>query len=123
MGPLETWHPPRRAPPSQRHAVKTVEEPKSPCRCKTCGARPRPRPQHPQYCERTCWAILPTATRIRSGKAMTSDDGTTKSESTPKAASTTKSESTPKAASTPSQGASEAEGKAPSNYSRGEKQK
>jgi hypothetical protein len=54
---------------------------------------------------------------------MTSDDSTKKSEPTPKAASTTKSESTPKAASTPSQGASEAEGKAPSNYSRGEKQK
>ena len=37
--------------------------------------------------------------------------------------STTKSESTPKAASPPSEGGSKLEGNAPSNYSRGEKQK
>jgi hypothetical protein len=36
---------------------------------------------------------------------------------------TTKSESTPNAASTPSEGASKLEGSAPSNYSRGENQK
>ena len=37
--------------------------------------------------------------------------------------STTKSESTPKAAGPPSEGGSKLEGNAPSNYSRGEKQK
>ena len=37
--------------------------------------------------------------------------------------STTKSESTPNAASTPSEGASKLEESAPSNYSRGENQK
>jgi hypothetical protein len=42
---------------------------------------------------------------------MTSDDGTTKSQSSPKAASA------------PSEGASKPEGSAPSSYSRGENQK
>jgi hypothetical protein len=42
---------------------------------------------------------------------MTSDDGTTKSQTTPKAAST------------PSEGASKPEGSTPSSYSRGENQK
>ena len=37
--------------------------------------------------------------------------------------STTKSESTPKAAGPPSEGGSKLEGNAPSNYTRGEKQK
>ena len=48
---------------------------------------------------------------------MTSDDGATKSQPTPKPATT------PKAASTPSEGAAKPEGGTPSNYSRGESQK
>jgi hypothetical protein len=47
----------------------------------------------------------------KKAKASTNDD------------STTKSEAAPKAASNPSEGPSKLEGNAPSNYSRGEKQK
>ena len=50
---------------------------------------------------------------------MTGDNSTTKSESTSKPASTSSS----KAAGNSSEGASKVEGDAPSNYSRGEKQK